>query len=104
MRRRAADAGRRAALLGLAVAISAPASNAISVDLTWTGTTGSGATGGTAIVVSNAVVETLTLDMEITTDSRGLGVAGLSLLFDADLGNELDVISFQELAWNSPMG
>ncbi len=72
-----------------------------SVSLRWSGTTGSGTTGSSAISVSNAQPETLTL--EIVVDAQYEEIRGLSLSveYDSDGDDELDQLSRKELSWSN---
>jgi hypothetical protein len=68
-----------AAITGLvALAVAGVASAAPSVSLVWTGTTGSGTTGGSSI--DAAPGDTLTLDMLVITDAAG--TTGVALSYD----------------------
>lgn len=91
-----------AAIFG-ATALVPGTARGTSVHLIWTGTTGSGTTGTSAIAVSDTVPETLTLDVRIDVDAAGLSTAWLSLAFDQDLENELDLLSFEEIGWTGTM-
>jgi len=63
-----------AAIFG-ATALVPGTARGTSVHLIWTGTTGSGTTGTSAIAVSDTVPETLTLDVRIDVDAAGLSTA-----------------------------
>jgi hypothetical protein len=76
------------ALLSLAVANAAGA--APSASLVWTGTTGSGVTGGSSIEA--AVGDTLTLDIVLTPDAAGIAGAALTLGYNS---NQLFCLSAQ---------
>jgi hypothetical protein len=89
--------------LTLLPTLAAPALAVPTISLQWSGTTGSGSTGGSSITVSNTAVETLTLDLVVQVGSEELVGLFASLQFDVDLGNELDLISFQEIGWSNPM-
>jgi hypothetical protein len=67
-----------AAITGLiALAMAGAATAAPSVSLVWTGTTGGGTTGGSSITA--VAGDTLTLDMQVTSDSLGLSAVALSM-------------------------
>jgi hypothetical protein len=72
-----------------------------SVSLIWTGTTGTGATGTSDINVSNTLAETLTMTLILTADSTGVGAYFMSLRFDTDGGNELNILSVSEGSWSN---
>jgi hypothetical protein len=74
---------------------------ATSVSMIWTGTTGTGATGSSDINVSNVTAETLTLTLTLTADSAGVGAYFMSLRFDTDGGNELNIVSVAEGSWTN---
>lgn len=61
------------------------------VDLIWTATTGAGATGGSSIVAAPGDV--LELTMFLTVDPPGTVGYKISLEFDRDGANELDLVS-----------
>lgn len=60
--------------------------------------------GTDRVVVSSTSPATLTLDIQLDIDSRGVDSAFLSLEFDRDLLNELNVLSAQELDWTNAKG
>jgi len=78
--------------------------SATSVNLVWTNTTGTGATGGSSINVSNTMVETLTLHMTLTASGEGVSGYFLTLRFDTDGQNEVNVLSYSEESWSNTMG
>jgi hypothetical protein len=67
----------------------------VAVDLIWTGTSGAGTTGGSTISAQPGDV--VTLEIRVSTDDAGVCCAALSLRFDGDLEDELDLISAEEL-------
>jgi hypothetical protein len=79
------------------------AADATSVNLRWAGAAGSAVTGLGTSTVTVAGAATLTLDIRIAVDSSGLSAAFLSLEFDRDLRNELNVLSFEEISWTGVM-
>ncbi len=81
-------------LLILSAAIAETAAATLTVDLIWTATTGSGATGGN--VIPAAPGDRLTLDIFITLDEAGVDAYSLSVLFDTDLMDELDLVLTEE--------
>lgn len=65
-----------------------------AVSLRWSATSGSGSAGGSAI---GAVAgDRLTLDVVLSPDAAGVSSFGLSLEFDRDGGNELDLVEVLE--------
>ncbi len=89
-------------LLGLA--LSAEPASATSVDLIWTGTSGAGVVGSSAIEVSAAQPETLTLELVLDVDSLGLSLLSVSVRFDRDLRDELNLLSTETPSWSNPEG
>jgi hypothetical protein len=83
------------------------AANATSVNLRWSGgSTSLGAITGlgtSSVTIAPSAVATLTLDIRINVDSQGLSAAFLSLEFDTDLRNELNIVSFSEISWTGVM-
>ena len=94
---------RVAILLALLFSTAAPSppAGATTGSLIFTGTTGSGTTGTSEIDVSSTAVETLTLDVVLDVDSAGVCCGMLSVEFDADLGDEVDIVSIHELGWTN---
>jgi hypothetical protein len=86
-------------LLGLLPSLTASA--VPTVTLRWSGTTGSGTTGSSAITVSNSQPETLTLEIVIDTHTAELNGLSLSLKYDTDGDDELDQIHRKELTWQN---
>jgi hypothetical protein len=72
-----------------------------SMSMIWTGTTGTGATGTADINVSNTLAETLTLTLVLSADSTGIGAYFVSLRFDTDGANELNILSVSEGSWTN---
>lgn len=75
--------------------ISSTAS-AFSVNLNWLNAAGGpidSVSGNSVTLASASTIATLTLDISITTDSRGTGGFGFLFEWDRDLGNELDFLS-----------
>jgi hypothetical protein len=79
----------------------ASVAGANSVAMIWTGTTGTGATGTSDINVSNTLAETLTLTLTLQADSTGVGAYFISLRFDTDGANELNILSWTEGSWTN---
>ena len=90
--------------LAASLLLIAQGSRATSIDFVWTGTSGAGSVGSSAISVSASQPETLTLDVVLDVDTFGLSLLGISIGFDPDLGDELDVISIETLSWSNPKG
>jgi hypothetical protein len=93
----------------LLAAITASTANATSVNLRWVDAETSDSSpveglGTSSLTISAGAVATVTLDVEIDVDAAGLSSAFLSLEFDRDLLNELDVSSVEELGWTSEDG
>ena len=72
------------------VGMTRDASALVTFSLVWTGTSGTGVTGTNAIFADAGDV--LTLQIRMTTDQT-LGGHGVSLNFDTDLGNELNLLN-----------
>ena len=66
----------------------------MAVDLVWTATNGSGTTGESMIAAEPGDV--ITLEVQITADAAGVCCAALSLRFDDDLQDELDLVNATE--------
>jgi hypothetical protein len=66
------------------------ASAAVTFSLSWIGTSGTGVTGGTAILADPGDI--LILEIRMTADQTIAG-HGISLNFDTDLGNELNLFN-----------
>lgn len=81
--------------------------SATSVNLRWvSGSASSGSITGlgtSSVTLAPSAVATLTLDIRIAVDSAGLSSAFLSLEFDNDLLNELNIVSFAEIDWTGVM-
>ena len=71
-------------------ALAAPA-----VDIIFTATTGGGTTGGNSITASSG--DTLTVTINLTAESAGISSYGVSIEFDTDLIDELNIVSVTEL-------
>jgi len=83
-----------AATIGLLFAASA--ANAATLDLIWTSTTGTGAGVGTN-VINAAGGDQLTLDLVLNlTAGESAAILGVSIEFDNDLADELDLVSAVE--------
>jgi len=82
-----------AVLLGLLPSASreAQAQPPITVDVVWTSTTGAGTTGGSSI--DAAPGDQLVAEIRIIADAGGVAGYAISLEFDTDFGNELDLVS-----------
>lgn len=78
--------------ISTALAFSA---TAVSVDITFTATSGAGTTGFSNI--GAAPGDFLTATVSITPDAAGISSYGISLFYDMDFGNELDLILATEL-------
>jgi len=72
------------------VGMTKDAGAAVTFSLVWTGTTGTGITGTSDIAAG--IGDVLTLSIRMTTDQT-LGGHGVSLAFDTDLGNELNLFN-----------
>ncbi|NQZ95698.1 MAG: PEP-CTERM sorting domain-containing protein [Myxococcales bacterium] len=81
------------------LAFASPAS-ATSVDLVITGAFGNVASFGSNFIDTSIGPATFTVDVQIDVDARGVSGVFLSLLFDTDNKNELDVLAFSELSWS----
>lgn len=68
---------------------------AAGVSFVWSSTTGTGTTGGNTIAA--AAGDQLTLNVMLDADAVGISSYGVSLSFDGDLGDELDIVSVNEL-------
>ena len=88
-----------ALIAGLSLLGVAGAAGATSVNMVWTGAS-SGTINGSSVAVSGTANATLTLDVQIDIDSRGLAAAFMTFDFDTDLGNELNLLSFSEVPWS----
>jgi len=94
-------------VVGIAILCIPSLSFATSVNLVWTGaaTSSGGATlNGNSVALDPSAVATLTLDIQINADSRGVAEAFLIMTWDTDLGNEVNLLSFEELSWSNGMG
>ncbi len=67
---------------------------ALTVELRWVATTGFGTTGGNFIQAEPG--DRLTLDIFIIVDEAGVLNYSISVVFDADLGDELDLVETEE--------
>ncbi len=95
--RRARGSARCGLAPALLLAIVAPAGETraqTSIDWVWTSTTGAGTPGSDAIAASAGDV--LTAEIVVTPDGGGVSFAAVSLRFDEDLADELDLVSVQE--------
>ncbi len=77
------------------------AASATSVNLVWTAAAGGtiDPVSGNSVAVSSTAAATLTLDIQMEIDSLGLAGAFLRLDFDTDLGNEVNILSWEEISW-----
>lgn len=91
-------------LLSFGLVLSARLAAATSINLVWTGTSGSGSIGSSSISVSATEPETLTLEMILDVDGLGLSYLQVSVQFDRDLRDELDLLSIETLSWSNPKG
>ena len=88
---------RSAILIALLLALapgSREAQAAPSIDIIWVSTTGSGTPGGASI--DAAPGDTLVAEIQIFPDAPGVGGYEVSLEFDTDLGDELDLVNVTE--------
>ena len=69
--------------------------SATTIDITFTATDGLGVVGSNTI--SALPGDTLSATVSLTADSAGVSSYGISLLFDTDFGDELNLISVNEL-------
>ena len=77
------------------------AASATSVQMVWTGANGAAdLLGNTVTLPQGTGSATLTLDVVINIDSRGLAGAFLTFDFDTDLGNEVNLLGFEEINWS----
>ena len=67
----------------------------VQVALVWISTTGSGVTGSSDITASHG--DALTAEIRVTADAAGVAGYAISLEFDRDLGDELDLVSTAEV-------
>ncbi len=88
----------------LVIALAVHAADATSVNLLWTGSTGAGTTGSSAIQVSGAAPETLTLEIALDVDSLGLTLLEFSIRFDTELRDELNLLSIRPVSWQDLRG
>ncbi|MCH2170622.1 hypothetical protein MK489_07540 [Myxococcota bacterium] len=91
------------ALATLAALSLAASASAISVDLVVTDAAGSGIAsfnGNSVTVTEISGTGSFTVDVQLDIGDAGASVAGMSLEFDTDLSNELNVVSYQELNWS----
>jgi hypothetical protein len=88
--------------------VGASSASATTVQLLWTGSSDvANTTGlGTSTVGVAGPGVTLTLDLVFGIDANGLSAYGLDIEFDREpnLGNELDIVSFQEFTWANAKG
>ncbi len=84
------------------------AAGATSVLLVWTGVNTNGtplaAISGNSVTLLPSGEATLTLDVQLVVDSRGVSSAFMTFDWDTDLDNEVNLISFSELSWSNGMG
>jgi hypothetical protein len=96
-----------AALAAIAILSIPSLSLATTATLLWTGATtsnGSATLNGNSAALSPSASAPLTLDIQIDADSRGVAVASLNIAWDTDLGNEVNLITFEELSWSNLSG
>jgi len=82
-------------------------SAATSVNLVWSGvnTTGGSATlNGNSVTIDPSATATLTLDVQLVVDARGVNAAFLDFDWGLDLDNELNLLAWEELSWSNAMG
>lgn len=75
----------------LVLATAPDARGVVSVDIVWTATTGAGIPGGS--VIDALPGDVLTAEVRLNADAGGVSSYALSLEFDRDLRNELDIVS-----------
>jgi len=83
------------------------AAGATSVNLIWTGATVNGnivSMSGGSVLLDVSSVATLTLDVRFDVDSRGVSAIFMTVDWDVDLDNELNLISWSEMSWSNGMG
>ena len=80
------------------------AASATSVNMVWTGTTGGVIVSGNSVTLAPSSVATLTLDVVLDVDSRGAAGVTINVAFDSDLGNELNLISQENISWSNMSG
>lgn len=90
--------------LALMVLLWSANAEATAVRLVWSGSTGVGVVGSSAIAVSGSQPETLTLDLVIDADGAGVAAVQLPILFDSDLGDELNLLEIQRFNYSNPPG
>jgi hypothetical protein len=73
-----------------------------TVDLIWSGTTGTGTPGSSSIAAAGG--NTLTLDVLLTAGSEGLRGWGVSVEFDSNLLDQLDIASVTAAPDGLPAG
>jgi hypothetical protein len=93
-RRRRGVISSLAAALVLVMASSAQAK--LSIELEWTATTGDGTIGTNVIEAVRG--DEITLDIIVAVDSAGVDSYSLSVAFDEDLMDELDIVETIEFA------
>ncbi len=71
------------------IMLLAPVAQANSVSLIWSSTSGAGITGSDTILA--AAGDELILDVILEAGTSGISIYGISLRFDTDLANELDL-------------
>ena len=69
----------------------------VTVEIVWTATTGPGTPGGSSIAARPGDV--LTAQLRVAADAAGVCCAAVSVEFDRDLGDELDLVSATELSF-----
>ena len=72
-----------------------------SVSLVWQNSAGGpiDSVSGNSVTLVGSGVATLTLDVVIDVDSRGLEAAFLTFDFDTDFGNEVNILAWEEISW-----
>jgi hypothetical protein len=83
-------------LLGMLATILAPLATqaAVAVSLVWISTTGTGTPGSSTIEANSG--DTLVAEVRIAPDAGGLTAYSMSVQFDTDLKDELDLVSATE--------
>ncbi len=85
------------------------AASATSVFFVWSGTATSGNGGpviksGNSVTLNESWVATLTLEVMMGVDSRGMSSAFLTMDWDTDLDNEVNMLAFEEISWSNAGG
>jgi len=79
---------------GLVFCVAAAAPAAVTIEFVWTSSTGAGVPGGASIAAVPG--DQLVGEVRVTPDAGGVGAYSVSLAFDSDLGDELDLVGVSE--------